>query len=120
LSVYKSETLFGSVQKIEDTAAKNEALFYFIEHMMKGRRASPHVINQEEFERTLVVEMTIETASSKVRDVGVADELEDHKLDIWAGIIPMKQVAGYPISDEGKPRNMEIPQHILDYYEANK
>jgi 23S rRNA-/tRNA-specific pseudouridylate synthase len=76
--------------------------------------------NQEEFKRTLVVEMTIETASAKVRDVGVADELEDYKLDVWAGLIPMKQVAGYPISDEGRPQNMEIPQHILDYYEANK
>jgi hypothetical protein len=64
--------------------------------------------------------MTIETASAKVRDVGVADELEDYNLDVWAGLIPMKQVAGFPISDEGKPQKMEIPQHILNYYEQNK
>jgi nitroimidazol reductase NimA-like FMN-containing flavoprotein (pyridoxamine 5'-phosphate oxidase superfamily) len=117
---YRSATLFGSVKKIEDTAAKNEALFCFMEHMMKGRWDGIRAINKDEFERTLVLEMTIETASAKVRDVGVADELEDYNLDVWAGLIPIKQVAGYPISDEGKPQNMEIPEHILDYYEANK
>jgi nitroimidazol reductase NimA-like FMN-containing flavoprotein (pyridoxamine 5'-phosphate oxidase superfamily) len=117
---YRSATLFGSVRKVEEKEEKNELLFCFMEHMMKGRWDGIRNINQEEFERTLVVEMTIETASAKIRDVGVADEPEDYELDVWAGLIPIKQVAEYPISDKGKPQNMEIPKHILDYYEANK
>ena len=75
---------------------------------------------QKELDRTIVVEMTIETASAKVRDVGVADEPEDYELPIWAGIVPIKQVTEYPISDEGLPQKMEIPTHILDYYNKNK
>ncbi|PQJ81316.1 pyridoxamine 5'-phosphate oxidase family protein [Polaribacter glomeratus] len=117
---YRSATLFGAVKKIESKNEKNEALLSFMEHMMKGRWNGIREMNQEEFDRTLVVEMTIETASAKVRDAGVLDEPEDYNLDVWAGIMPIKQVAGYPISDKGKPENIKIPKHVLDYYEENK
>lgn len=117
---YRSVTLFGTAKKIEETTDKNAALLCFMEHMMKGRWDGIREMSQQEFDRTLVVEMTIETASAKIRDVGVADEPEDYELDVWAGLIPIKQIAEYPIADKGKPENMEIPEHILDYYEQNK
>lgn len=117
---YRSVTLFGSVKKIEDKEAKNKALFAFMEHMMKGRWNHIREMNQEEFDRTLVVEMTIETASAKIRDVGVNDEPEDENLDIWAGLVPLKQIAEYPIPDVGKPEKMQIPKHVLDFYDANQ
>lgn len=117
---YRSATLFGSVKKIEDNIQKDTALKCFMEHMMKGRWDDIRPMHQEELDRTLVVEMTIETASAKIRDVGVGDEPEDYSLDIWAGLVPLKQVAGYPIADEGLPQKMEIPKHILDYYQQNK
>ena len=66
-----------------------------------------------------LVEMIIETASAKIRDVGVEDEPEDHYLNIWAGLIPIKQLAQYPIADEGLPQKMEIPPHVLAYYQKN-
>ncbi len=117
---YRSATLFGTAKKIDEKEEKNAALLCFMEHMMKGRWDGVREMNEEEFDRTLVVEMTIETASAKIRDVGVADEPEDYELDVWAGLVPIKQVAEYPISDKGKPQNMEIPKHVLDYYEQNK
>ena len=117
---YRSATLFGSVKKIEEKEAKNEALFVFMEHMMKGRWDNIREMNQEEFDRTLVVEMTIETASAKIRDVGVGDEPEDQDLEVWAGLVPIKQIAEYPIPDTGKPEKMEIPKHVLDFYNANQ
>ena len=117
---YRSVTLFGTAKKIEETTDKNTALLCFMEHIMKGRWDGIREMSQQEFDRTLVVEMTIEKASAKIRDVGVADEPEDYELDVWAGLIPIKQIAEYPIADKGKPENMEIPEHILDYYEQNK
>ncbi len=117
---YRSATLFGSVKKIENPKEKDAALFCFMEHMMTGRWDGIRPMHQKELDRTLVVEMTIETASAKIRDVGVADEPEDYDLDVWAGLVPLKQVAGYPIPDEGLPQKMEIPEHVLDYYQQNK
>ncbi|WP_431165281.1 pyridoxamine 5'-phosphate oxidase family protein [Tenacibaculum halocynthiae] len=117
---YRSVTLFGSLKKIEKDSDKTDILEWIVNQMVPNHWDSLRPMYQKELDRTLVVEMTIETASAKVRDVGVADEPEDYELPIWAGIVPIKQIAEYPIPDKGKPENMEIPKHIIDYYEANK
>lgn len=117
---YRSVTLFGSLKKVEKDIDKTDILKWIVNQMVPNQWESIRPMHQKELDRTLVVEFTIETASAKVRDVGVIDEPEDYDLDVWAGVVPIKQVAEFPISDEGKPENMEIPKHVLDYYEANK
>ncbi len=117
---YRSATIFGSVKKLEGNEEKTAALYCFMEHMMVGRWDGIRPMHEPELDRTLVVEMTIETASAKIRDVGVGDEPEDYELDVWAGLVPIKQVAEYPISDDRLPEEMDIPKHVLDYYEAHK
>tara|TARA_R110000787_G_scaffold51216_3_gene121536 strand:- start:465 stop:1124 length:660 start_codon:yes stop_codon:yes gene_type:complete len=117
---YRSATLFGSVKKLEETSEKEVALLCFMEHMMKGRWDGIRPMHQKELDRTLVIEMTIETASAKIRDVGVQDEPEDYTLDVWAGIVPIKQVAEYPVSDPVLKEEIEIPSHVINYYKANK
>lgn len=117
---YRSATLFGTVKKIEHPKEKDAALFCFMEHMMKGRWNAIRPMSTEELERTLVVEMTIDSASAKIRDVGVEDEPEDYELNVWAGLVPLKQVAGHPISDQGIPTKMKVPEHVMEYYQQNK
>ncbi len=117
---YRSASLFGSARKIEDDKEKEAALVCVMEHMMKGRWDELRPMYQKELDRTLVVEMTIESASAKIRDVGVGDEAEDYQLDIWAGLVPLKQVADFPISDDGIPKKMDVPEHVMDYYLENK
>jgi nitroimidazol reductase NimA-like FMN-containing flavoprotein (pyridoxamine 5'-phosphate oxidase superfamily) len=117
---YRSVTLFGSLKKVEKDTDKTDILKWIVNQMVPNQWESIRPMHQKELERTLVVEFTIENASAKVRDVGVIDEPEDYDLDVWAGVVPIKQVAEFPISDEGKPKNMEIPKHVIDYYEANK
>jgi nitroimidazol reductase NimA-like FMN-containing flavoprotein (pyridoxamine 5'-phosphate oxidase superfamily) len=117
---YRSATLFGTAKNLEDPKEKDAALFCFMEHMMKGRWDGIRPMHKEELDRTIVVEMTIETASAKIRNVGVGDEPEDYNLGVWAGLMPLNKVAEYPSADECLPQKMEIPKHILDYYEDNK
>ena len=117
---YRSATIFGNAKNIEDKKEKMAGLICFMEHMMPGRWDGVREMNQEEFDRTLVVEMEIETASAKIRDVGVSDEPEDINLPVWAGLMPIKQVAEYPIPDKDLPTDIEIPKHVLDYYHTNK
>ena len=90
-----------------------------MEHMMKGRWDGIRPMHDKELDRTMVVEMTIESASAKIRDVGVNDEPEDYELNVWAGLVPLKQVAEFPIADEGLPQEMEIPKHVMNYYRNN-
>ncbi|MGG6231297.1 pyridoxamine 5'-phosphate oxidase family protein [Tenacibaculum sp. SDUM215027] len=117
---YRSATLFGSVKKIENPKEKETALYCFMEHMMKGRWDGVRPMKLEELERTLVVEMTIETASAKVRDVGVNDEPEDYDLPIWAGLMPLKQIALPPIFDKNLREDIQIPNHVIEYYNLHK
>ncbi len=116
---YRSATLFGSVKRIDDDKEKDAALFCVMEHMMEGRWDEIRPMKQKELDRTLVVEMTIESASAKIRDVGVDDEPEDYDLDIWAGLIPIRQIVDFPIADERLPKEKEVPEYIMDYYVKN-
>ena len=117
---YRSVTLFGGVKKVDNDTHKTEILKLIVNQMVPNHWDSLRLMHQKELDRTLVLEFNIETASAKVRAEGVNDEPEDYELDIWAGIIPIKQIAKYPVSDDGKPTSMEIPKHILEYYDNNK
>ncbi len=117
---YRSATLFGSLIKITDPQEKERALKCVVNHMMKGRWEGIRPMLKKELAATLVVEMTIETASAKIRDVGVKDEKSDIDLPIWAGLLPLKQVAEFPESDALLPEGVAIPEHVMAYYENNR
>ncbi len=117
---YRSVTMFGSVKKIEEDKNKWDILEHIVEHMIEGRWESLRTMNQKELDRTLVIEFTIENASAKIRDVGVNDEPEDENLPIWAGLVPVKQTALPPISDDKLPENVTIPEHVLNYYNKHQ
>ncbi|MDB4291988.1 pyridoxamine 5'-phosphate oxidase family protein [Maribacter sp.] len=117
---YRSATLFGSLLKLEDPLEKEQALKCVVEHMMEGRWDGIRPMLKKELDGTLVVEMTIKSAAAKIRDVGVKDEKSDMDLPIWAGLLPLKQVAEYPESDALLPQGVKVPDHVLTYYENNK
>lgn len=117
---YRSATVFGSVSKARNTSEKESALKCIVDHMIDGRWESLRPMLAKELDGTLVLEMTIETASAKVREVGVQDEKSDLTLPIWAGLVPLKQIAEKPISDDLLPAGTKVPEHIITYYENHK
>lgn len=117
---YRSATLFGPIRKVTDDIQKEAALECVMDQMIQNHWESLRPMHQKELDRTLVLEMTIETASAKIRDVGVNDEPEDYDTNVWAGIVPIKQVAEMPVPDEILRVGIPTPQHVFDYYEQNK
>lgn len=117
---YRSATLFTSITKVENPEEKEAALKCVVDHMIPGRWEELRPMNVKEFNSTLVLEMEIQTASAKIRDVGVQDEKSDLELPIWAGVIPLKQVAELPVSDTLLPEHINIPKHVMAYYDKNK
>ncbi|WP_428740290.1 pyridoxamine 5'-phosphate oxidase family protein [Tenacibaculum sp.] len=117
---YRSATLFGTVKVLENDKEKEEALACFMDHMIPERWNEIRPMHQHELDRTLVIEMTIKTASAKIRDVGVNDEPEDESLPIWAGLVPLKQVVLPPISDEKLKKDIQVPNHVIEYYNMHK
>ncbi|TYA74694.1 pyridoxamine 5'-phosphate oxidase family protein [Seonamhaeicola marinus] len=117
---YRSVTLFGDAVKVEDENVKRTALKCIVDQMIEGRWNTLRPMTDKEFNATLVIEVPIQTASAKVRAEGAIDEKSDLELPIWAGVVPMKQVALAPESDNLLNPNTHVPKHVLEYCEEHK
>lgn len=116
---YHSVTLFGGVKKIEDITLKTEALQQIIEQMIPNRWDHLRPMTKKELNATLVVEMTIETASVKIRAEGAVDDKEDIDLPIWAGVIPIHQTALKAVTNTNVSKHISIPKHVNDFIQQN-
>ena len=117
---YRSVMVFGKVKRIDDTVLKIKALECILNHMVQGHWNNIRKPNDKELNATLVLEITIETASSKIRAGGPIDEPQDYDLPIWAGVIPLKQNALPAIPDDLLSENIETPDEVLQYIKNNQ
>lgn len=117
---YRSVNVFGTVKKVDNPKEKMDALACILNHMVPGHWDNVRQPNDKEFNATLVLEISIDSASAKIRAEGVNDEVEDHKLPIWAGVVPIRQIAFEAISDKDLPEETEVPEAVLRYVENNR
>ena len=83
----------------EDPDAKTRALEAFTEKLLPGRWDEVRWPNRKELKATKVLALPIDEASAKLRTGGPVDDEEDHALDTWAGVIPLRTVADAPLTD---------------------
>ena len=88
--------------------------------MIPKRWDTLRLITEKEIKSTLVVKFTIETASVKIRDEGVVDNIEDMDFPVWAGIVPLQQVALTPEPDSKLNKEIPTPKHVTDYVNKNQ
>jgi uncharacterized protein len=92
---YRSAVLFGSFSPLQG-AAKDAALTALIDHLIPGRGAEVRPSTPGELKRTLVLAMDFERWSLKVSDGWPEDPEDDVAGDAWAGVVPLREVAGAP------------------------
>jgi nitroimidazol reductase NimA-like FMN-containing flavoprotein (pyridoxamine 5'-phosphate oxidase superfamily) len=112
---YRSVVIFGRAAVIEDKEAKLAALFAFSEHVLPGRWNDVRKPTEQELKATTVLSLPLVEASAKVRTGPPIDDDEDYALNLWAGVLPFKLVAGEPISDPRLPEIIEPPSYTLKY-----
>ncbi len=112
---YRSVVIFGNAEIITDEAEKNDALFAFTEHLINGRWDDVRQPNSKELKATTVLRLPINEASAKIRTGDPIDDEEDYSLDVWAGVIPLRVVAGKPLDDDLLKDNIEVPQYARSY-----
>ncbi len=109
---YRAVMMFGKAQKVEDPDEKLASLEAFVERMFPGRWQELRPVNRKELKATTVLWMEIKEVSAKVRTGPPVDDDEDYALPIWAGVIPVRQVAGASVDDgrlaEGTKRSPEL------------
>ena len=87
---YRSVTVFGTPQLVDDYDGKVEALRVISEQSMPGRWDELRAPHEREIRMTGVIRLDIESASAKVSDGMPDDEDEDYDIPIWAGILPLE------------------------------
>lgn len=96
---YRSVVLFGRATVVDDPAAKIAALDAFVDHIIPERRPSLRPMTEKEVKGTLVLELPIDEGSAKVRTGAPVDDDEDLDHPVWAGVLPLRVVAGEPEPD---------------------
>ncbi|HET6338838.1 MAG TPA: GNAT family N-acetyltransferase [Polyangiales bacterium] len=96
---YRAVVVFGPAREVSDRDEKRLALHALIEHLAPGRMRELRSPTEAELDTTLVVCLTIEEASAKVRAGDPKDLPADHALDVWAGTVPLHLTTGAPQSD---------------------
>jgi nitroimidazol reductase NimA-like FMN-containing flavoprotein (pyridoxamine 5'-phosphate oxidase superfamily) len=110
---YRSAVVFGTAREITADDEKRAALHALVEHVVRGRAAESRPPNEKELRGTMVLALPITEASAKVRTGAPVDDEEDYELPVWAGVLPMRLVAGEPIADAGI--SAEVPVYLRDY-----
>ncbi len=87
---YRSATVFGTPELVEDYDAKLEALRVITEHSMSGRWDELRDPHDREITMTGVIRLDIQAASAKVSDGMPDDEEEDYDTPVWAGVLPLE------------------------------
>lgn len=112
---YRCVMAFGVAGAVEEQVEKRKALEAFIERVTPGRSAELRPITDQELKSTTVVSMDIEEASAKIRTGPPQDDDEDYALDIWAGVLPLNQVAGPPEPDPRLRSGIGLPAYLRDF-----
>ena len=112
---YRSVVIFGRATMVEEREAKLAALFAFSEHVIPGRWEDVREPTDQELKATTVLSVPLKEVSAKVRTGPPLDDEEDYALDVWAGVIPLKLVAGAPLPDPRLPSHIEVPLYAGNY-----
>lgn len=106
---YRSVVIYGRFEPVIDPAYKLVSLRTFIEGLYPGRWDTLRPISDKELNATTLLRIALDEASAKVRDWGVKDDAEDLGWPVWAGVIPLRTVAGEPVT-EADSVGREVPR----------
>ena len=97
---YRSVVIYAQGQAITEPEQKRQVLNYFVDLVVADRMSEVRSINEQELKATAVIAFPLDEAVAKIRTGGPKDDEEDYALPVWAGVIPLKMVAGTPICDD--------------------
>lgn len=96
---YRSVVIYGRFESVTDPAYKLASLRAFVDGLYPGRWDTLRPITDKELNATTLLRIRLDEASAKVRAWGVKDDEADLDWPVWAGVIPLRTVAGEPVAE---------------------
>jgi len=112
---YRSVVALGTASLVDEPDEKTEALRAFTEKLLPGRWNDARQPNEKELKATSILRLPLTEVSAKIRTGPPEDDAADYQLAVWAGIIPLRTVAGPPIRDERCDIGIAVPSYVAHY-----
>lgn len=112
---YRSVVVYGIAREVTDPEEKDLAQRALVEHVVPGRTAEVRMPNAKELKETTILAMALDEASAKVRTGDPKDPEEDLDLPVWAGVLPLRQVAGEPRPSADLRLPLQPPAYVTGY-----
>jgi uncharacterized protein len=113
---YRSAVVLGVARPVTEPDEKLRALEAFSEQVLPGRWEVARGPTRQELKATSVLALSLDEASAKVSSGGPDDgESEDAALDVWAGHVPLRLVAGEPVPCPHLRPGIPLPDAIAGY-----
>jgi hypothetical protein len=112
---YRSVMAIGRTRPVLDPEEKEAALRALVEHIVPGRSAEVRGGDRRELATTAVLAVPLDEVSAKVRSGPPIDDEPDYALPIWAGVLPLRQVADAPVPDPRLGQALAAPSHVVSW-----
>jgi nitroimidazol reductase NimA-like FMN-containing flavoprotein (pyridoxamine 5'-phosphate oxidase superfamily) len=109
---YRSAVVIGHARTVSDPEEKSLALRAIVEHAIPGRSAEVRNAGPADLAATAVVAVDLDQCSAKARTGPPLDPEEDRKLPVWAGVVPLRTVAGPALRDPDVPVGVAEPPSV--------
>jgi uncharacterized protein len=110
---YRSVVIFAKAEKISNPDEKERIVAAFVEDILPGHSVRPP--KKKEIAATVFLRFPLSEVSAKIRDHGVMDPEEDHTLEGWAGVIPLRLTAGTPRNCGDLTPGIPTPDYARNY-----
>ena len=110
---YRSVVVLGHAREVTETEEKLRGMQRVVEHIVPGRWEDARQPTEGEIKGTMILALSLDEASAKIRSGPPKDFDEDLALPVWAGLIPLKLEPSAPVADEGVEAS--TPDYAANY-----
>ena len=110
---YRSAMIRGAATVVSNDD-KQDALRIITDHLMPGRSGEVREHKSKELAATLVLRVPLDEVSVKISHKMPDEEVNDgDPRTIWAGVLPLRTVAGEPLTSELTPSETPVSTSVL-------
>jgi len=111
---YRSVVVHGTGRLLAGEE-RQRALDLIVEALIPGRLADIREPTAAESGQTAVIELSLDEVSGKVRSGGPKDDPVDLGTPVWAGVVPLRMVAGRAQAADDVGPEIPVPGYLSPY-----